>query len=86
MHPHKIRHNPVDIQAFLEASCVLGIHIGVPPIGRTPASQRRMEGFQMIGVHLCGGNGLWGVGMFWYTALDMSAVWDLAYAFVILCS
>src|SRR5215470_6249840 len=23
MHPHKIMHNPVDIQAFLEASCVL---------------------------------------------------------------
>src|SRR6266446_4972113 len=60
---------PVDVQAFLEASCVLGIHIGLPPIGRTPASQRRMEGFQMIGVNLWSGNGLWGVGMFWIRRL-----------------
>ena len=44
MHPNKVMHNPVDVQSFLEASCVLGIHIGLPPIGRTPASQRRMEG------------------------------------------
>ena len=65
MHPHKIMHNPVDIQSFLEASCVFGIHIGVPPIGRTPASQRRMEGFHMIGMNLCGGHRLDSVGMLW---------------------
>src|SRR5262249_28150746 len=55
MHPHKIMHDPVDIQSFLEASCIFGIHIGLPPIGRTPASQRSMEGFQMIGMNLCVG-------------------------------
>ena len=69
MHPHKIMPNPVDVQAFLEVSCVLGIHIGLPPIGRTPASQRRMEGFQMIGVTRWSGHGLWGVGMFWIRRL-----------------
>ena len=63
MHPHTMMHDPVDIQSFLEASCVFGIHIGVPPIGRTPASQRRMEGFQMIGMHLCGSYRLYRVGM-----------------------
>src|SRR5215471_14567371 len=63
MHPHKIMHNPVDIQSFLEASCVFGIHIGLPPIGRTPASQRRMEGFQMIGMNICAGHRLYSVGM-----------------------
>jgi hypothetical protein len=65
MHPHKIMHNPVDIQSFLEASCVFGIHIGVPPIGRTPASQRRMEGFQMIGMNIFAGHRLYRVGMLW---------------------
>ena len=62
-------HNPVDIQSFLEASCVFGIHIGVPPIGRTPASQRRMEGFQMIGMNIFAGHRLYRVGMLWIRGL-----------------
>src|SRR5882724_8445810 len=69
MHPNKVMHNPVDVQSFLEASCVLGIHIGLPPIGRTPASQRRMEGFHMIGMNLFGGHRLDSVGMLWIGGL-----------------
>ena len=65
MHPHKIMHNPVDIQPFLESSCVLCIHIGTPAIGRASASQRRMASFRMIGMHLCGRSRLGGVGMLW---------------------
>ena len=44
---------------------MLCIHIGAPAIGRTPASQRRMEGFQMIGMHLLGSHRLGSVGMLW---------------------
>src|SRR5262249_18453950 len=73
MHPHKIMHDPVAIQSFLEASCVFGIPIGLPPIGRTPASQRRMEGFQMIGMNLCGGDRLYSVGMLWIRGLILGA-------------
>ena len=62
-------HNPVDIQPCLESSGVLCIHIGVPAIGRTPSSERGMEGFQMIGMDLCGGKRLWGVRMFWIRRL-----------------
>ena len=62
-------HNPVDIQAFLESSCVFGIHIGLSPIGRTPASQRRMEGFQMIGMDIFAGHRLYRVGMLWIGGL-----------------
>jgi hypothetical protein len=69
VHADEIMYNPVDIQPFLESSCLLGIPIGVPAIGRTPPSQRGMEGFQMIGMHLCGGNRLWGVGMLWIRCL-----------------
>ena len=56
-------HDPVEIQSFLEASGVFGIHIGLPPIRRTPASQRRMEGFQMIGMNICAGYRLYRVRM-----------------------
>ena len=56
-------HNPVDIQPFLESSCVLGIHIGASAIGSTTSPQRRMEGLKMIGMNLCGGNRWYGVGM-----------------------
>ena len=73
MYPHKIMHDPVDIQSFLEASCVFGIHIGLPPIGRTPASQRRMEGFQMIGMNPCGGYRLYSVGRLWIRGLILGA-------------
>jgi hypothetical protein len=62
--PPTMRHHPADLQAFLEASCVLGLPMSLPPIGRTAAAPRRLEGFQMIGVHLCGGQGLWGGGRF----------------------
>src|SRR5215471_5898206 len=58
-------HNPVHIQPFLEPSWLLGIHIGTSAIGRTAPSQRRMEGFQMIGMQLCSGQRLGGVGMLW---------------------
>jgi len=47
----------------LESSCVFCIHIGAPAIGSTMASQRRIEGFQMIGMHICGHNTLLGLGM-----------------------
>src|SRR4029434_2874916 len=63
MHSNKIMHNPVDIQSFLEALCVLCIHIGLPPIRRTPASQRRMEGCEMIGMNILSGHRLYRVGM-----------------------
>jgi len=53
----------------LEASCPLGRHIGVPAIGCTPSPSRGMEGFQMIGMHLCRGNRLGGVGMLWIRGL-----------------
>jgi hypothetical protein len=65
-------HHPVDIQPFLESSGVpgfLGIHIGAPAIGRTTSPQRRMEGFQMIGMNLCNGKRLCGVGMLWIRSL-----------------
>jgi hypothetical protein len=65
MSPHKIRYNPVHIQPFLESSCLLGIPIGAPAIGRTTTSQRRMEGFQVIRMHLCGVQRRCGVGMLW---------------------
>src|SRR5262249_38527949 len=65
VHADKMMHNPVDIEPFLESSCGLGIHVGASAIGRTPSSQRCMEGFQMIGMHLCGGKRLCGVGMLW---------------------
>src|SRR5215217_977579 len=63
MYPNKVMHNPVHISPFLESFCVLGIHVGTPAIGRTSSSQRGMEGFQMIGMHLCGSNRLCSVGM-----------------------
>ena len=44
---------------------MLGIRIGAPVRGGTPSSQRGMEGFQMIGMHLCGGQRLCGGGMLW---------------------
>jgi hypothetical protein len=44
---------------------MLGIHVGAPAIGRTTSSQRRMEGFQMIGMHLFGSHRLCSVGMLW---------------------
>ena len=59
----------VHIQPFLESSCVLGIHISAPAIGGTTSSQRGMEGFQMVGMHLCGGQRLCGVGMLWIRCL-----------------
>src|SRR4029450_3506445 len=37
--------------------------IGTSAIGRTASSQRRMEGFQMIGMHIGSGHRLGGVGM-----------------------
>src|SRR6516165_1194342 len=60
-----VLHNPVHIQPFLESSCLLGIHIGTSAIGRTAASQRRMEGFQMIGMHIGSGHRPGGIGMLW---------------------
>src|SRR5438128_7361876 len=69
MHPHKIMHNPVAIPSFLQACCVLCIHIGLPPIGRTPASQRRMEGCEMISMNSFGGHRLYSVGMLWIEGL-----------------
>ena len=65
MHPHKIMHNPVAIPSFLQACCVLGIPSGLPPLGRTPASQRRMEGCAMIRMPSLGGHRLYRVGMLW---------------------
>jgi hypothetical protein len=56
-------HNPVYISSFLESPQVLGIHIGASAIGSTTSPQRRMEGFQMIGMHLFGSHRLCGVGM-----------------------
>jgi hypothetical protein len=69
MHPHKIMHNPVDIQPFLESSCVLCLHMGTPAIGRASASQRRMESFLMIGMNLWGRSRLGRVGMLWIRRL-----------------
>src|SRR4030095_16909475 len=83
MYPHKIMYNPVHIQPFLEASCLLGIHIGAPAIGRTTSSQRGMEGFQMIRMNLCGGQRLGRVGMFWIRGLILGA---FATALMPLCS
>src|SRR5215211_7060539 len=54
MPPHKVMHYPVHISPFLASSCGLCIHIGTPALGRAAAAQRRMESFQMIGMHLCG--------------------------------
>src|SRR5215831_2111524 len=65
MHADEIMHNPVHISDLLESSCLLGIHIGTSAIGRTASSQRRMEGFQMIGMHIGSGHRLGGVGMLW---------------------
>jgi hypothetical protein len=48
---------------------VLGIHIGAPAIGSTTSPQRRMEGFQMMGMHLCDGKRLCGVGRLWIWSL-----------------
>ena len=64
-HADDIMHHPVPISPFLEASCLLGIHISTPAIGGTASSQRRMEGFQMLGMHLLSGHRLGGVGRLW---------------------
>ena len=73
VHADEIMHNPVHISPFLEASCLLGIHIGTSAIGRTTSSQRGMEGFQMIGMHLLSGYRLCRVGMFWIRGLIRGA-------------
>src|ERR1700756_1874799 len=65
MHADAMMHNPVHLSPFLESSCLLGIHIGTSAIGRTASSQRRMEGFQMIGMNLFGSHRLGSVGMLW---------------------
>jgi len=52
VHTDEIMYNPVHISPFLESSCCLGIPIGTSAIGRTASSQRRMEGFQMMGMHI----------------------------------
>jgi hypothetical protein len=65
VHTDEIRHHPVPISPFLESSCLLGLHIGTSAIGRTASSQRRMEGFQMMGMHIGSGHRLGGVGMLW---------------------
>src|SRR5215813_10454675 len=51
MPPDTIMPNPVDLQALLESPGRLCLHIGSPPVGRTPAAQRGVEGFQMVRVH-----------------------------------
>ena len=48
---------------------MLGIHVGAPAIGRTMSSQRRMEGFQMIGMDIFGSHRLSRVGMLWIRRL-----------------
>ena len=48
---------------------MLGIHVGAPAIGRTTSSQRRMEGFQMIRMHIFGSHRLGRVGMLWRRCL-----------------
>src|SRR5215467_10091993 len=50
-------HNSVECGLFR-------IHIGTSAIGGTASSQRRMEGFQMIGMNSGSGHRLGGVGMF----------------------
>src|SRR5215510_10519586 len=77
MHPDKIMHNPVDLQPFLESSGVLGIHIGAAAIGSTTSPQRGMEGFQMIGMNLCSGKRLFGVGMLWIGPTALKLRYDL---------
>jgi len=69
VHADEIMHNPVHISPFLEASCLLGIHIGAPAIGGTTSSERRMEGFKMIGMKVLSGHRLCGVGMLWIRCL-----------------
>src|SRR5215510_5926693 len=73
VHTDKMMHNPIHISPVLESSCLLGIHIGAPAIGRTTSSQRGMEGFQMIRMHLCGGKRLGRVGMLWIRGLILGA-------------
>jgi len=65
VHADEIMHDPVHISPFLQSSCLLRIHIGTSAIGRTAPSQRRMEGFQMIGMHIGNGHRLGRVGMLW---------------------
>ena len=61
--------DPVDIEALLEPFFLFGVGVGFSAIGCTASAQGGIEGLQMIGVNLCGGNGLWGVGMFWIRRL-----------------
>ena len=69
VHADDMMPNPIHLSPFLESFCLLGIHSGASAVGRTPASQRRMEGVQMIGMHVCGGYKLRGVGMLWRGSL-----------------
>ena len=77
MHADKIMPNPIHLYPFLESSCPLGIPIGAPAIGRTTSSQRGMEGFQMIRMHLCGGKRLGHVGMCWVLGAFATALMPL---------
>ena len=45
------------------------IAYGTPAIGRTASSQRRMEGFKVIGMNILSGHRLCGVGMLWIWCL-----------------
>jgi hypothetical protein len=69
MHPDKIMHHPVDIQAFLESPRGFCVHIGSPPVGRTPASQRGVKGFQMVRVNLLRFKRLGCLRMLWIRSL-----------------
>jgi hypothetical protein len=65
VHADAILHHPVPISSFLESSCVLRIQGGAPAIGCPPASPRRREGFQMMGMHLLRSHRRGRVGMLW---------------------
>src|SRR5262245_14029376 len=65
MHADAIRPNPVHLSSCLASSCVLRIHVGAPAGGRPPAFQRRMQGCQMMGMHLLGSHRRGRVGMLW---------------------
>jgi len=65
MHADDMRPKPVHSSSCLESSWVLRLHVGAPAVGRTPASQRRMAGCQMMGLPFMGRHRLGRVGMLW---------------------
>ena len=57
--------HPVHLSPVLASCCLRGLHRGTAATGRPASSQRRLEGFQMMGRPIGSGPRLGGVGMLW---------------------